>query len=112
MTTCYWFKMFYKMYKNRYLTGKKLDEETMKSIYTGFQKIYERHGVKVIGAWENTADTSETYLITAYRDRAHFKEAVAKMREDPEYEELGKAFAGTRELVEVVTLNLLPGSPE
>lgn len=104
--------MFYKMYRNRYLDGKKLDEETMKRIYTGFQEIYERHGVKVIGAWENAADTSETYMITAYRDRAHFKEAVANMREDPQYKELSKAFAGTRELVEAVTLNLLPGSPE
>lgn len=104
--------MFYKMYRNRYLPGKKLDEETMTSIYTGFQEIYERHGVKVIGAWENAADTSETYLITAYRDRAHFKEAVAKMREDAQYKELSKAFTGTRELVEAVTLNLLPGSPE
>jgi hypothetical protein len=104
--------MFYKMYKNRYLTGKKLDDETMKSIYTGFQEIYKRHGVKVIGAWENAADTNETYLITEYRDRAHFKEAVAKMQEDPEYMELSKTFAGTRELIEALTLNLLPGSPE
>ena len=104
--------MFYKMYRNRYLDGKTLDEETMKGLYEGFQEIYERHGIKVIGAWESAADTSETYLITAYRDRAHFKEAVAKMREDPAYKELGKAFAGTRELVEAVTLNLLPGSPE
>ena len=104
--------MFYKLYKNRYLTGKKLDEEKMKRVYTGFQKIYKRHGVKVIGAWENAADTSETYLITAYRDRAHFKEAVAKMQEDPAYKELSKAFQGTRELIEAVTLNLLPGSPE
>ncbi len=104
--------MFYKMYKNRYLSGKKIDEETMKSIYTGFQEVYARHGVKVIGAWENAADTSETYLITAYRDRAHFKEAVANMREDPAYKELSKAFQGTRELIEAVTLNLLPGSPE
>ena len=92
--------MFYKMYRNRYLTGKKLDEETMKGIYTGFQEIYEMHGVKVVGAWENAADTSKTYMITAYRDRAHFKEAVANMREDPQYKKLSKAFAGTRELVE------------
>jgi hypothetical protein len=104
--------MFYKMYRNRYLTGKKLDEETMKSIYTGFQEIYERHGVKVIGAWENAADTSETYLIAAYKDRAHFKDTVAKMREDPQYKKLSKTFVGTRELVEAVTLNLLPSSPE
>ena len=100
------------MYKNRYLPGKKIDDETMDRIFTGFQKIYEKHGVKVIGAWENAADTSETYLITAYRDKTHFKEATAGMREDPEYAELGKAFQGTRELVEAVTLNSLPGSPE
>ena len=104
--------MFYKMYKNRYLPGKKVDEETMKRVYTGFQEMYERHGVKVIGAWENTVDTSETYLITEYRDRAHFKEAVAKMQEDPAYKELSKIFQRTRELIEAVTLNMLIGSPE
>ena len=104
--------MFYKMYRNRYLTGKKLDEETMKRLFTGFQEIYERNGIQVIGAWENAADTSETYLITAYRDRAHFKEAVAKMQKDPAYKELTKVFSGTRELIEAVTLNSLPGSRE
>ncbi len=100
------------MYRHRYLPGKKIDDETMDRIFTAFQKIYEKHGVKVIGAWENAADTSETYLITAYRDKAHFKEAIASMSEDPEYAELGKTFQGTRELVEAVTLNPLPGSPE
>ena len=83
----------------------------MKRVYEGFQEIYERHGVKVTGAWENADDTDETYLITAYRDEAHCEEAVAKMREDPTYQELSKTFEGTREILGAVTLKPLPGSP-
>ena len=33
------------------------------------QEIYERHGVKVIGAWENADDTDETYLRARNRER-------------------------------------------
>ena len=103
--------MFYRLYRNRYHPGKKFDDAKMQRVYKGFQEIYEKHGVKVIGAWENADDTDETYLITAYRDEAHYEEAVAKMREDPTYQELSKTFEGTREMLGVVTLKLLPGSP-
>ncbi len=103
--------MFYRLYRNRYLPGKKFDDAKMQRVYKGFQEIYEKHGVKVIGAWENADDTDETYLMTAYRDKAHYEEAVAKMREDSTYRELSKTFEGARELLGVVTLKLLPGSP-
>ena len=103
--------MFYRLYRNRYLQGKKFDDAKMQRVYKGFQEIYEKNGVKVIGAWENADDADGTYLMTAYRDEAHYEEAVAKMRENPTYQELSKTFKGARELLEVVTLKLLPGSP-
>ncbi len=76
-------------------------------------RIYQSRarGVKVIGAWDNADDTDEGFLITEYRDEAHYEKAVAKMREDPMYQDLSKTFEGTREMLEVVTLKLLPGSP-
>jgi len=103
--------MFYRLYRDRWFPGMKFDDAKMERVYKGFQEIYKRHGVKVIGAWDNADDTDEGFLITAYRDRAHYEEAVAKMREDSEYQELSKTFKGTREMLEVVTLKLLPGSP-
>ncbi len=104
--------MFYKMYKNRWFPGKKFDDEKMKRIYKKFQEIYEKHGVKVIGAWEDVDESNESYLITAYRDKAHFEETVAKMREDSAYQELSKEFKGNRENLGSHTLKLLPGSPK
>jgi GTP cyclohydrolase I len=104
-------KMFYKLYRDRWHPGKKFDDAKMERVYKGFQEIYKRHGVKVIGAWDNADDTDEGFLITAYRDAAHYEETVAKMREDPTYQELSKTFEGTREMLEVVNMNLLPGSP-
>ena len=103
--------MFFKLYRNQWLPGKKFDDAKMERIYKGFQEIYEKFGVKVIGAWENADNIDESYMITAYRDQAQYEEAVANMREDPTYQELSKEFQGNRETVEVVTLNLLPGSP-
>ena len=68
------------------------------------------YGVSVIGAWENAEDPMESYLITAYQDRSHYEETVAKMRVDPEYVKLSEALQGTRESVKVVTLKPLRGS--
>jgi hypothetical protein len=80
--------------------------------YRGFQEIYMKYGVKVIGAWENMDDPKEGYLITAYHNKAHYEETVAKMRADPKYIELSKKRQGNVETIEVVTMKLLPGSPE
>jgi hypothetical protein len=80
--------------------------------YQGFQEIYRKYGVKIIGAWENVDDPQEGYLITAYRDNAHYVEAVAKMRADPKYMELTKERQKNVETEEIATMKLLPGSPE
>jgi hypothetical protein len=104
--------MIYKLYKEKF-TSRPADKD-MKQVYKGFQEIYEKYGVKVIGAWENIDDPLDAYLITAYRDNAHYEETVAKMRDDPNYKELTKKFTemDTGRSVEVVTLKLLAGSPE
>ena len=103
--------MLYKLYKSRHIAGKKLADSEMERIFKGFQEIYKKYGVKVIGAWENVDDSMEYYFITAYRDSAHQKEAVAKMQANPEYEELSKKLQETRASIDVVTMRRLPGSP-
>ena len=55
-------------------------------------------------------DPLEGYLITAYRDTAHYEDAVAQMRENKRYNELSEELQETRESVKVVTLTNLPGS--
>jgi hypothetical protein len=57
-------------------------------------------------------DPKEVYLITAYNDKAHYEETVAKMQADPKYIKLSKKRQGNVETIEVITMKLLPGSPE
>ena len=82
----------------------------MERIFKGFQDIYEKNGVKVIGAWENEDDSLEYYLVTRYRDNNHHKSATTSMRSDPEYVKLSKDLQDSRESIKVVNLKLLPGA--
>ncbi len=103
--------MVYKLYISRSLSEKRLEDSEMERIFKGFQEIYEKNGVKVIGAWENEDDSLEYYLITCYRDNDHYQSATTKMKMNPEYVKLSEQLQETRESVKVVTLKLLPGSP-
>ena len=103
--------MVYKLYISRSLSEKRLEDREMERIFKGFQEIYEKNGVKVIGAWENEDDSLEYYLITCYRDNDHFQSATTRMRMDPVYVKLSEELEGTRESVKVFTLKPLPGSP-
>jgi hypothetical protein len=103
--------MVYKLYISRSLQEKRLEDNEMERIFKGFQEIYEKNGVNVIGAWENEDDSLEYYLLTCYRDNDHYKSAVAQMRTDPEYVKLSKALQDARESIKVVNLKKLPGSP-
>jgi hypothetical protein len=102
--------MIYKLYISKSLPGKSLENSEMERIFKGFQEIYEKNGVTVIGAWENEDDSLESYLITCYRDNDHYETAVAKMGTDPEYVKLSKALQDARESIKVVNLKKLPGS--
>ena len=104
--------MIYKLYKERIRANKRPDDEEYKRLTQGFQEIYERYGVKVIGAWENIEEPNEGYLITAYRDNAHYEEAVTKMRTDSQYIALTKELKDSRESIESVTLKTTIGFPD
>jgi hypothetical protein len=104
--------MIFKLYKTRVTSGKRPEDKDLEREYKGFQEIYRKYGVKVIGAWDNMDDPLKGYLITAYRDNAHYEETVAKMRDDPKYMELSKERQKNFETIKVVTMKLHPGSPE
>ena len=103
--------MLYKLYIDRSKPEGQIKDSEMERVFKGFQEIYEEYGVKVVGAWNNADDPLEGYLITAYRDAAHYEEAVAKMRVNKRYQELSEELQDSRESVKVVTLKTLPGSP-
>ena len=101
----------YKLYISRSLSEKRLEDREMERIFKGFQEIYEKNGVKVIGAWENEDDSLEYYLITCYRDNAQYQRATTRMKMNPKYVKLSEELEATRESVKVITLKPLPGSP-
>jgi hypothetical protein len=103
--------MVYKLYISRSISEKRLEDSEMERIFRGFQEIYEKNGVEVIGAWENEDDPLEYYLITCYLDDTHYQSATAKMRTDPEYVKLSKDLQDARESIKVVNLKKLPGAP-
>ena len=103
--------MLYKMYVSTSKPGEKPSDNDMERVFKGFQEIYKRYGVTVIGAWENVVEPFESYLITAYQDQSHYEETVAKMQVDPEYAKLSEELQGARQSMKSVTLKLLPGSP-
>ncbi len=103
--------MLFKLYRSVSHPDDKIPDEEMKRIFKGFQEIYKEYDVKVIGAWENIENPLESYLITAYKDETHYKEAVAKMRANERYQKLTEERRAARETVEVKTLRILPGSP-
>ncbi|MFC1803735.1 hypothetical protein ACFL0D_07205 [Thermoproteota archaeon] len=103
--------MVYKLYISRSFSEKRLEGSEMERIFRGFQEIYEKNGVNVIGAWENEDDSLEYYLITHYRDNDHYQNATTKMRTDPEYVKLSKVLQDARESIKVVNLKKLPGFP-
>ena len=103
--------MLYKLYIDRSKPEGQIKDSEMERVFKGFQEIYREYGVEVVGAWNNADDPLEGYLITAYRDEAHYEEAVAKMRVNKKYQELSKQLQDSRETVKVVTLTTLPGTP-
>lgn len=103
--------MLYKLYISRSNAEDKLPDSVMERVFKGFQEIYKEYGVKVIGAWDNADDPLERYLITAYKDAAHYEESVSKMRVNKRYKELSEERQASRETVKVVTLTTIPGSP-
>jgi hypothetical protein len=103
--------MLYKLYISSSNAEDKLPDSVMERVFKGFQEIYKEYGVKVIGAWDNADDPLERYLITAYKDAAHYEESVSKMRVNKRYKKLSEERQASRETVKVVTLTTIPGSP-
>jgi hypothetical protein len=104
--------MIFKMYKSRVISDKKLDDKELELSFKGFKEIYDRYGVKVVGAWECIDNPDVGYLITAYHDITHYEETVEKMRENPEYRALTQERQKTFETIEIATMKPMPGTQD
>ncbi len=92
--------MLYKLYKAK----NKSTDPVYEDSFDEFSKIYKKYDVQVLGGGTNVDDKSEMYLMTVYKDQAHYEETVKKLRTDPKYIELTKKLEERRESIEVITL--------
>ena len=75
-------------------------------------KLFEKHGIKVIGFWQAVVGTSNTlYYMLAYEDMTHRERAWDAFSSDPEWAKARQASEREGPLVErVVNMILRPTS--
>ena len=95
----------YMLYRSKSKSGKEMDELREK-----FQKIYNKHKVDIVGFWVNAEDENEVFYISKYKDENDYKKKVESLRNDEEYQRLGKKLEEVRTSIE--STKLLPMMPE
>lgn len=90
--------MLVKLYKNVFLSPPPAERRNL------FAKLYQEHGVELIGVWKNRDNPLEYYMLTRYRDENHFQEFIQTVRQLPEYQEMTKRVSEVRISAESVTL--------
>ena len=89
------------LYRSKSRSGKEMDELRAK-----FEKIYEKHNVDIVGFWVNAEDEDEVFYLSKYKDENDYKKKVESLRNDEEYQRLGKKLEEVRTSFE--STRLLP----
>ena len=100
--------MYYKFYKSK--SAGLLQKEQMVEFINAFDKIYAENDVVVVGTWYNIDDSSETYLMTAFRDEQHYTDFVEKMKTHEDYQRMSKEMEPDRLSIEAATLKSYNGN--
>ena len=96
--------MLYKLYIVKY---KGLSEESRSMRYFDeFNKIYKKHGVKVIGVWYNLDDPNESHFMTAFNGEEHYTSFVEAMKDNKHYQEMSTELADERESIKSYNLKM------
>jgi len=95
----------YMLYRSKSKSGKEMDELRMK-----FEEIYKKHDVNIVGFWMNADDEDEVIYLSKYNDENDYKKKVESLRNDEEYQRLGKQLEEVRTSFE--STKLLPMMPE
>ena len=90
--------MLYKLYKNIFKSPPPPERRKF------FSKLYQEHGVELIGVWKNKENPLQYYMLTKYQSEAHFQTFIESVRELPPYKEMTEKVDHVRISSEVVTL--------
>jgi hypothetical protein len=96
--------MLYKLYIVKY-KGSSEESRSMHH-FDEFNKIYKKHGVKVIGVWYNLDDPSESHFMTAFDDKKHYTSFVEAMKDNKRYQEMSAELADERESLKSYSLKM------
>jgi hypothetical protein len=50
-----------------------------------FRKLYEQHGIDVIGRWKSIENPYESYYMVAYEDNEEYEQKIGVLHEDEQY---------------------------
>ena len=70
-----------------------------------FKGIYQEHGIKINGFWENEEDKSELHFMTQYEDETDYKRKVETLQADEKYQKLSSELGEIREAFKATRLN-------
>jgi hypothetical protein len=77
----------------------KVDTDNMDQLWelrSEFEEIYKKHGVDIVGFWENAEDPTEAFYISRYENEDDYKKTVEKLRSDEQYAKLTDEFSKFR----------------
>ena len=77
--------MIYTEYTTRVKSGK-VDEYL--SLLPKFLPLYQKHGIKFIGAWKPVDSKDEAVWMTGFDDQQQRDQKIAELKKDPEYQKL------------------------
>ena len=90
------------LYHSKVKEGK---TENLNELRKGFEEVYKKHNVDVLGFWEVADNPTEAYYIVKYESDADYKDTVEKLRADTRYQELSSKLNEIRLEMESTKLN-------
>jgi hypothetical protein len=75
-------------------------------IRRGFDPIYEKHGIEVIGHWKKLDNPNESYYMVKYESEADYQHKIQSLHEDEKYVSLTAQLNSIR--TDIISEKLIP----
>ncbi len=80
--------------------------DMMTELRNEFRKIYDDHGIEVIGRWRDASDPTVSFYMVKYKDEEEYKKKVDELHHDERYLQLTSKLNKIR--VDFSTTRLIP----
>lgn len=79
--------MIYSEYTTKVQQGK-VDEYL--AMLPKFLPLYQKYGIKFVGAWKPVGSQDEAVWMTGFENQQQRQQLIAKLKQDPEYQNLSQ----------------------